>query len=154
MDIKEKQQIAPKPCCCIWEYKYIAAPEVYLHHPVSVARYLAHSHSCDPFVSVSTSLPTFPRRTQLAMSSSSKLSPLPPPCQHTVSTTPHNSETSLTFSPTSRNSRYNRVELLLGNKDGINSNFHFLEDDNTWPSKMLPLPCCLQSSVPDSRSLL
>lgn len=111
-DIKEKQQKAPKPCCCIWEYKYIAAPEVHFHHQVSVARYWVHSHSCNLLGSVSTSLPTFPQHTWPATSSSSKLSPLPPPCQHTDSTTPHNSKTSLTFSPTSRNSRYNRVKLF------------------------------------------
>lgn len=35
---------------------------------------------------------------------------------------------------------------VLGNKDGSN----FLENDNTQPPKMLPLPCCLQSSMPES----
>ena len=74
-----------------------------------------------------------------------KSSPLPSPCQHMDSTTQHNSKTSLTFSPTSRNIRY-KSRAVLGNKDGSN----FLENDNMQPPKMLPLPRCLQSSMPDS----
>lgn len=82
-----------------------------------------------------------------AVKGSIESSPRSPPCQHVDSTTQRNSKTNLTFSPTSRNIRYERVKLFQARSTAVT----FWRTTRT---RSLPrcchFPCCLQPSTQDS----
>lgn len=72
-----------------------------------------------------------------AVKGSIESSPRPPPCHHEDPTTQHNSETNLTFSPTSRIYPPRKSQAVSGKKHRSG----FLENNQTTqPPEVLPLP--------------
>lgn len=99
-----------------------------------------HAHTDNVSVNISTSLPVSHRERSHsgpAVKGSIESSPRPPPCHHVDPTTQHNSETNLTFSPTSRIYLPRKSQAVSGKEHGSG----FLENNQTTqPPEVLPLP--------------